>query len=621
MNRCKRSFAKYQTVASIGALVVLNACAPTAFNLSYPDNNRAQIQAVQARISAQAESPINELASPIVFVVAENPTRLIAFDLRQQKAIWNVATEVSSSIEVGKQVVFYRVGQNRIAARQIRDGALAWEMPIVGGRLLGMTSDGDDLYYVAEEGDPGSTSVNSSLVAIAGSTGGTRWSMQSQARLGAPVARNGVVVLPLRYQSITVVDGSTGQEMARIRSKEEALLWVRSTPEGIFFGGNSGIYRLDEQAISGARAKSTFLAAQLPKSIAPVYWLNGYNAALVGYTAYNRNRLLWRVGKNGTSFLDDTLFAHHYRFFFAFDTTKGADEASLRWAYGHPRRDVVASSYTGKSLILISDDGKLVVLDKQNGTPVSTMDLGVAVRGATFDTMGFSSSGAGAAKEDLRKTLTEIIWDADRRFSAVKLFAVEQLARLEGGTVAQDLVKIVTQPGIDPQVYQRAGDVIVERQDKNSIPLYLRVLENRYNFVEGTSAQAVDIMARALGELKATEAVRPLLEHLVDHETNLSAMAEIVRALQNIGGDSIVEPFRDFLLTYRCDSEFGKYPDALNLIAETLVAKGSDEDRQMLSFVQNDGHTIAPLRDYLEKLMRQTDKKQKAEKEPAEKDR
>ncbi|MBW2733066.1 MAG: hypothetical protein JRH20_11800, partial [Deltaproteobacteria bacterium] len=483
-------------------------------------------------------------------------------------------------------------------------------------------------------------------------------------RLGAPAARGGVVFVPLRHQSLAVVDGVQGEEIARIRSKEEVILWVRATVDGIYYGGRSGVYRLDEKSVSGKRAESTFVAAALPESVRPAYWWDGYNAALAGYTAYDRNRLLWDLeGETSPTFTGDTIVVHNYRFFFGFSgkiARRGREEATttdprgkeaatkaaqaggvvagapshrpqmrpgaggklrtdnmeltdegveqgaarLKWAYSFPREDVVASAHTGRALVMISVTGDVQVLDLETGRPYWRQKLGVRVRGASFDSGGFVPAGKPKGKADLEGALTEMIWDPDRRFGDVKLFGIQQLARLSGRRVAEALLQIVTRPGIAPKVYERAGNMIVSRHDKKAIPLYLKVLKNRYSFIDGTRSKAVDVMARALGDLKAVDAVRPLLFHLADHETPIKALASIARALIRIGDKSALEPLRDFLLTYRCEPEFEKAPEALNTVVDGLLALGTEEERQLLSFVGNDSHTLKSLRTHIAAAMR-----------------
>ncbi|MFH1130002.1 MAG: hypothetical protein V1754_01625, partial [Pseudomonadota bacterium] len=62
---------------------------------------------------------------------------------------------------------------------------------------------------------------------------------------------------------------------------------------------------------------------------------------------------------------------------------------------------------------------------------------------------------------------------------------------------------------------------------------------------------------------------------------------------------------RNFLLTYRCDQTFLREPAALNLIADALLKLGGEDERQLLSFVGNDNHTLVPLRTYLKTALKQ----------------
>ena len=92
----------------------------------------------------------------------------------------------------------------------------------------------------------------------------------------------------------------------------------------------------------------------------------------------------------------------------------------------------------------------------------------------------------------------------------------------------------------------------------------------------------------------------------MDHETPVPAVEEIVKALIIIGDKSSLESFRSFLLTYRADSMFLKSSTVLNLVADGLLKLGGEEERQLLRFVQNDIHTIKPLRTYLTKALEQS---------------
>jgi outer membrane protein assembly factor BamB len=590
--------------------LLLSGCAELAFSPYFRDNTLGDIKAARAGMPAPRSGPINATGKPLVFLVTEKPTSIVAYDIAGKKKLWQVQGEVTSKVVVGRDRIFHRAKGKTVMARSISSGQPLWTASIEDGdRLVGMTTDGTNLYYVTEYIKRTFTGIAAHMVALNGATGAKLWAHDSKGRLGAPTATKGYVILPLRSQSVAVLDALKGIEVARIRSTEEMLLWTHTSERGVLYGGRSGIYRLDEKSVSGTREESDFLAASLPPSVRPVYWWDGYNAALSDYTAYDRNRLLWKLapGKE-MAFLDDTIYVHNYRFFFAFDTAKKASDSStnLKWAYSFPRHDVVASTHTGKALVMVANNGTLVELDLHQGVPVGETKLALDVRGASFDTRGYAPEGKARSKPDLRASLTEVIWDPDRRFGAVKLFAVKQLARLPGKTVSADLVKIVTYEKIDPAVYKLAGQMIVDRHDKAAIPLYLKTLRTHYDFLNESRGQAVDIMARALADLKVKRAIKPLIKHLMDHETSLPAIEAIVKALITIGDKSAVKPLRDFLLTYRADPMFQKSSLILNLIADGLLKLGGEEERQLLRFVGNDSQTIKPLRRYLAEALKQT---------------
>jgi outer membrane protein assembly factor BamB len=594
------------------ALLLGTGCMGTSFSPHFRDNNLDDLRVVLSRFGKEQTGPRNALGKHMVFVVTAAPAKIIAYDLDANQSLWQVAAEITSKVVVGRSLFFHLAGKSEIVARSITDGHVVWSgVKIRGDRLMGLAADGDELYVVSENTVRSDEGTAASLVALS-ETGKERWVQTSSARLGAPAAQSGRVFVPVRSHSIAIVDSKSGDEISRIRSKEETLNWVASIDGAVFFGGKAGVYRLDEKSVTGTQKESSFVSAPLPASVRPAYYWDGYNAALSTYTAYDRNRLLWKVVPGQTKFVGDTIFVHNYRFFFAFDTEEkhagggGGQGASMQWAFSFPRFDVVSSVHTGNALVLVTEKGDLLTLEAKGGGVVGETKLKLQIRGATFDADGFQPKGAVTRRPDIRGALTEIIWDPDRRFGAVKLFCVEQLARLSGENISTDLVKIVTHEGIDPAVYKLAGQVIVDRHDVSAIPLYLETLKRHYDFVEGTAARAVDIMARALGDLKPKEAVVPLLAHLADHETPIGAVEEIVRALVTIGDKSVVDAFRDFILIYRCDPGLEKTPASLNLIAEGLLKLGGEDERQLLRFIENDSHTLKSLRTYLGEALRQT---------------
>src|SRR5215470_4434423 len=186
---------------------------------------------------------------------------------------------------------------------------------------------------------------------------------------------------------------------------------------GIFYG-SAGVFALDERAGGGSRALSTYGSAKFPgEMVRPVYGFDGYSPAQADYSALDRNRLLWRARapSGRIEFDGGQTVAFSYRYLFGIDAQSGA----LRWAYDHPRVELVAAEHAGRALFVCALDGQLEALDAHSGAPVWRARLpgAVRVRGASFDADGFApappADGA-AVRPNLADTLTRIVRDRDR---------------------------------------------------------------------------------------------------------------------------------------------------------------------------------------------------------------
>ena len=575
-----------------------------AFSPHRADNVDADLAAVLARVKAAPSRPANAAAAPLIFAVSPSPdATLTAYDLAARRAVFSVKADIRSRVIVGRGAIFAREGEREFVARDVAAGKVIWRHAIEGGAtFLGAASDGDGVTYVTEESGPRVAGRDvATIVGLDAASGKRRWKIGAHSRLGAPAAREGLVFVPFASQSIAVLDGRSGEELARLRNEDEAITFVLSAPEGVFYGSR-GVFRLDARSIGGRRDAASYASAKLPSDpmglVRGLYHFDGYNAAQAGYTAYDRNRLLWHAGK-GAPF-DGPVVLHSYRFFFGFDPASG----DVKWAYSFPRHDVMASEHTGTHIVMLSSEGEIVALDARSGAEAWSGKLDGRVAGATLDVRGFSPPERITAQVDLRETLIGIVWDPDRRFEAIKLFCVGELARLTHPNVTDDLIKVVTFEKIDRKVYEKAGAALLERVSAADVPLLVRELAIRTDYVSGARARAVDLLARASGKLATTDAVEPLLAHFRDHETALLALREVVKALDAIGSKTVLGPFREFLLTYRTDPDLAQEPDVLRRVCDALLRLGIAHDRQLLRFVAEDPQTAPYLRNYAGELLR-----------------
>ncbi len=572
------------------ALVALALCAAgcgeAAFSAHARDNDVGDI----GRALAASAAPAARGAHPMAFLVGDG--KLVGFDLADGRIAWQAAGDVKSRVSVGDGAILHRQGERELVVRAAATGEVRLTVRVPAEEtLVGATLDGDKLVYVVE------TAEKHAAVVALDATGKQRWRRETPSALGAPAARGGLVAVPFAHQNLALLDGASGRELARVRATDEEIAWTRATPEGIYYGGARGVYRLDDKSAAGSRAGSSYAEAKLPgEQVRTAYHWDGYQPAQAAIGAFDRNRLLWRGRDGGAGFRDDLAVLHSYRFFFAFDAAKG----KLRWAYAHPRTDVVASEDAGTAIVFASADGDVGLIDPASGAVRLVARTGLRLQGASFDADGVTAGATATppTEEEVARTLEQIVWDHDARFGPVKVFAVDALGGVPGLPVSRALLKIVrasTGPGgVPPTARDRAGAALVARQDRAVVPDLLAALAEHYDFLEDKQPRGVDVLARALARLDVKEAAPLLAAHLLDHETPEPALKDIAEALAHLGGPDAEHALRELLLEYHADPAFLLDPAPLYVAGGALIHAGV-EARRAVAFVVDDKRTLQPV--------------------------
>ena len=585
-------------------LALLAGCATEdAFSPHFRDNNADDLHTVLAKLGQAAQGGVaNATGKPMAFVVANAPKKLIAVDLATGQQAWAQDADVSSRVTVGHEVVVAREG-DALVARDVRSGAVAWRSHL-DGKLVGVAYDAGRFYYVAHGAEGRRSGM---LVALDEHGGGKKWQREAQGSLGAPAARSGLVFLPFMSQWLAVLDGSSSDELARIRSTDEQINFARALPEGVYYG-SAGVFALTGKSAAGSRKDSSYATAKFPGDfIRPVYGFDGYSPAQADYSAVDRNRVLWRgAGGEQMGFAAGQTVLHTYRFFFGVD----AKDGSLHWAYDHPRVDVVSAELAGRAIFLCAQDGVLEAIDSQSGARLwqGSAGQGVRVAGATFDAEGFVPQGNVTQPPALATTLVHIVWDNDRRFGAVKLFAIETLSKLSGPEVSAALVKILTHEGMGPQIYAKAGEALISRKDKEAAPTLAAELRKRYSFVEDVKPTGTEMLAEAIATSGATDQWQALADKLRDPATPPHAIRAIAVALKDLGAKQATGALREYLLMYRSDPGFAADPAPLEAVAEAIGTLGGARDREVLKYVAEEPRTLDKLATYVRNELEQTGK-------------
>ena len=596
------------------AAACATGCAEATFSAHTRDNSVDDI-----RRTLKTVRPASAHESAVAYLVTVGgPTerKLVAFDLQRAQISWQLQTDVRSRVVFGGGLIAHKEGASDLVVRDAGTGQQRFKVRLgADERYVGAALDDEHLYYVVQAS--GGAQRVSTVIAV--DVGGRElWRAPAEGSLGAPAAQRGVVAVPFRYQNVCFLDGRTGRELARIRATDEQLTFVRSSEDGFFYGGQSGVYALDDKSATGTRAGSSFAEAKLGSDqVRTAYFWDGYQPAQVEYGAFDRNRLLWRAHATdaGLQFRDDTVVLQSFRYFFAFNA-RAADAGKLRWAYAHPRVDLVAAELTGRAVVWASIDGDIGSLDLATGAPRKPTKTGLRILGATFDAEGFSGTGEGD-KPDLVKMLEQIIFDPDARFGAVKVFAVDALGAVPGGPATAVLLKaVLATRAVPPAAQKRAGELLVARKDKGSVQVFLDALAPSYDFVEDRAPRGVDVLARVVSALDAKGAVPMLARHLLDPATPAGALKDIAAALTHLGGAKSAKAcsdsddncktarkaLRDLVFTYRADAAFLADPAPLTVAADGLWRLGGEADRRALQFVAAESRTLLPLAKYVQQL-------------------
>ena len=583
-------------VAAPLALVVAG-CVEPPFSAHARDNSVDDIARALAA-SPSAEKGARGGGNPTAYLVTQGEKHLVAYDLADARITWDVAADVTSRVAVGRGFVAHRQGKQSIAVRAGSNGQQRCSVEMKAGeQFLGIAAD-TRVYYVVQT-LTGATRT-STIVAISPDTCSQVWRDEASGSMGAPAARGDVVAVPYAYQNIVFLDGKSGAELARVRATDESVSFVRATAEGFFYGDNKGVYLFNSKSAAGSKKGSAYTEAHLASSqIRTFYYWDAYQPSQADYTAFDRNRLLWLGEPQGdtVAFRDNAAFLHSYRYFFAFDGKSG----EIRWAYGHPRVDVVGSDDTGPAIVFAAVDGEIGALDAASGQKVWSKKTDLKVAGATFDAEGF-----GPGKRQLQpvtKTLGDVLSDPDARFTAVKVFAIASMTRIPGEEVTAELVRLVTKEGVSPAIARAAAEALVARKDVAAKPIYRDALAVHYDYLNDKRVHGVDALARTVAAVDDKEAAPLLASHLLDPVTPLTSLDDVVSALVQLGNKEAVASLEEFVLTYRADPSFLGDPQSLQLAADGIMKLGGPEGRRVLNFLTDEPRTLKPIASYVRRML------------------
>ncbi len=585
---------KTRFALALALCLVAPACMPpirttTAFSSRFGDNDRTRIAQVLGRLPAESPEarPANSLRRPLLAAVVQGERRAVAvYDLSTRQALWNVPLAASSSPEIVGDAVVVEVG-NATQILDLATGATRGRVDHIGLEFAGAARDGDTIVMSFAAGLAGNATARSGrVVAVGASNGAERWSHQLGGIVGRPAASGGLAFVPWDRQSVAVLDLATGVEQARLRSTDDVLSWVFTGPGGVYYGGR-GIYRMTPDSATGTRAGSAYLANPLDGVPGdPQVYPDAFLATTGSRNARDKIRFGFRpvVGEAGRVALQDsTIYLAYYHDLVAVDAGTGA----VRWAQ-RVDDDIEAMQVTAAGVFVASGDGKVRAFEAATGAVSVVGELGANLGAITLDVEGLALPSGGTAPEgSVREQLVALVRDADNRLVPFRSFLVGVLARREEEEVTRDLLDLYTQRSIPGQLRQSVATALQSR--RTGAQFLVAALADHYDYLEGRQAPPLQVIAPTLVSMNARDAVPGLLSHLLDPETPMAALPDVINAVATLGEASVVPTLRNWVQLYKGDSVFrGENTAPIATAVEAIFRHGDAGAREWLRALSND---------------------------------
>ncbi len=594
-------------VASLIIVALLAACGgKQVFKLSSDENNSYELgRSLQKRQLPAQLSPLSSAGQPRVYALTAgsgvNKT-IVAYDLASGNALWKVDAPVASRIVVGGDFIAALEG-NQLVGRDQARGQPKWRISVPG--FIGAAADRDRVYVTARSNN------NWWLAGYDGSSGRELWKSEAVGELGGPAAQGGLVYVPFLRQWLSIVDGKNGKQMTRLRGIDQDVTMLRVTSRATYYGSKQGMFELDARSASGKRTDAAYGSVKLPPQLdGTTYGREVYDPVQMQYTAAERKRVLWTstpVESGPMKLGGDGYAVHYFRYVFGFGIDGG-----MRWAYSHPRVELVASAHTGNAIVAVSSAGDIIALDPQTGAVRARKTLGTTspVLGATFDADGWGPTGQAEPIETVA-ALVSIARDRDARFDRVKELAVQALAKLPGPEVTSQLLAVLADNRAPQKLKDAVVDLLVQRKDPSSLPVLTQQLAVHTDYIAQTEPEALAPVAKAIAGLggmrldasHVTAALEALQSHLDAGTTAVPDLIGVIQAMSAIGGGAERHALTSHLLLYRADEEVGNDVTWAKVIVASIGVKGGPGDRELLRQVAADPRTRPPVVDAIRELV------------------
>jgi outer membrane protein assembly factor BamB len=556
----------FAACACVLSALVLSACGGgNAFSPVYPDNQEASVQTVLQRLSNHS----SDETDPVAAGITTSPHHLFVVDLRTGEKRWDIETgqPASAPVIAGDYVLLHQT--RGVVGYALRDGRELFVVEDEAMYLTGGGGEGPDAAFALSTG--GGVGARSKLVIVRG--GSVSIERDFDQTLGAPTLAAGMIFVPWATQNLSILDASTGDEIARVRITDSPIGRAYHQDGDLYFG-QRGVFRLTSSIVSGTTDASAFVEAEersFPGE--PSFMADPYSPAAGPASAIHKIRLDWLANGSGETvgFADERLYLSFYRFVFGLAPS---DAEGVHFVYEHSE-DIVGA-HVVRGGILIADQGGGFALINARGQQswsahVDRTPTSVTIRPGSFVPPATPSSEPGTIAEQLSAAAQS----TDSRLVPARRFALGLMSGVEGEEVTAQLLAVCDNRQTPPAVKSDACTRLSTRTSGQGA--VLRALERHASFLDDQVAPPVVELAGAASAMQARAAAPLIWNHIQDPQTPEAALPALFEALKELGAESSLPNIKLWLRTYHADARTDAMLQSLAL-ATSIVLESERED-------------------------------------------
>lgn len=576
-----RSLRAWTGAALIGAALVAGCGASgAAFGDTFPDNRDDHISAVLARLEAgRTDARASRRDASLVIAVTAAPSRLVSYDLGAGRALWESAVELRSVPQLAGDSVVTHEG-SELVVRELRTGRVTSR---IGDRqllLVGAAGEGRDGVIVLSTG--GGVGAFSVLLGLR--DGASTFTAQTVQAAGAPAVSAGMAFVPWGHQNLSVLELSSGAEIARVRPSQGVVAAAVAQGGDVFFG-QSGL------AAFGRETSPTFASLEQAMPGDPQLLRDAYQPPQGPNSAQNRVRLAYRpvVQAGSAAFADGSVYLVFYRLVFALS----ADGRSARWVARIPR-DAVGVQVLDAGVLVLDEGGGAHLLATADGRETWSAELGYTLVFAAARADGLTGGAPRGDAIALRDQLWSAAQDSDARLVPLRELAVRLLAAMPEAEVTANVIAICDDRATTQSVRNAACEALAGRT--TGADHVIAALERHSAFLRGVRSPPVGALARAAVTMGDRRAVPLLVGHLRDPETAPEDIAPLSRALAAFGDQAAAAPLADFLRLYHAESSDSRLEPGLTAALEAYRVLAGPTSRELLDEIAGDALALESVR-------------------------